>query len=433
MKIRRSVTIKILFWSTSALVLSLAAFIVMWIISARHFAPYVDQMFRFERENAIEAYQSGGKGGLRDYIARLEHHTAMQYYLTSGEGVDLVTGESRTALIDASHHPFKVTSELIIVLRSPDDPYSFIIIMPVLPIWTFLPFYLLVPCTVILLGWILIVTLASPLRKVAAAVESFGQGDLSVRIKSRRVDEIGEVANAFDRMAERIETLLHAERLLLQDISHELRSPLTRIRFAVALTRSAEDREKAADDLEREVVRLTELVNGLLAVTRLESDPNARGNELCDLMELVARIVDECVLDVEAHHCRLRMEIKGRPVVRGDSELLRRAIENVVRNAIRYSPSESEVRISVGIVGDRARIDVRDLGPGVPKELLPKIFQPFFRVDSSRSGATGGAGLGLSIAQRAVSAHGGRIWAFNVDPGFVLRIELPSVVPLSGN
>jgi two-component system sensor histidine kinase CpxA len=428
MKIRRSITIKILFWSTSALVLSLAAFIVMWAISARHIAPYVGQMFLLEREDTVEAYKAGGKDSLTEHIARLERYIAMRYYLTSSNGTDLITGQDKSALIHTSHNPLKVTKDLIIVLRSPNDPYCFIVIMPVLGIWTFLPFYLLVPCTVILLGWILTVKLASPLKKAAVAVEAFGQGDYSVRINSNRVDEIGEVANAFDRMAERIETLLHAERLLLQDISHELRSPLTRIRFAAALTKTAKDREKAAHDLEREIVRLTELVNGLLAVTRLEADPNARGNELCDLVELAAHVVDACGLDAGAHKCCLRIEVQGRPVLQGDPELLRRAVENVVRNAIKYSPSESEVIISVRNLGEVARIDVRDFGPGAPEELLSKIFQPFFRVDSSRSSTTGGVGLGLSIAQRAVNAHGGSISAVNANPGLLLRIELPTVV-----
>jgi two-component system, OmpR family, sensor histidine kinase CpxA len=246
-----------------------------------------------------------------------------------------------------------------------------------------------------------------------------------VRLNSLRKDEIGELSRSFDRMAERIGTLVTAERRLLQDVSHELRSPLARLSFAAELTRTAPDRTAAVARLKKEIDRLTDLVGTLVEVTRAEGDPSATRLEPLQLGELLRNVIEDCSVDATARGCHIGVNGESNLTLRGDRELLRRAVENVLRNAIRYTPRGSTVDVRLECAGQTARISVRDCGPGVPEELLPRIFQPFFRVDDSRDSSTGGVGLGLAIAYRAISVHHGRLWAQNVNPGLSVCIELP--------
>jgi two-component system sensor histidine kinase CpxA len=280
---------------------------------------------------------------------------------------------------------------------------------------------------VALLCWLLALTIVSPLRAFARTVDRFGAGDLTVRLNSRRRDEIGELSEAFDRMAERIGTLLSAERRLLQDISHELRTPLARLSFAAELVRTADNRDEAVARLKKEIQRLTDLVSTLLQVTRAEGDPSSAAFEELWLDELLADTIDDCRVEADARGCGLALRSVLRLSIGGDRELLRRAVENVIRNSIRYAPRDSTVEVELTASPGAARIAVRDYGPGVPEEALPKLFQPFFRVDDARESSTGGVGLGLTIAMRAVGLHHGAMWARNVHPGLQVWIELPLV------
>ena len=169
-------------------------------------------------------------------------------------------------------------------------------------------------------------------------VDRFGAGDLSVRVNSSRKDEIGEVGRAFDRMAERIGTLLTAERRLLQDISHELRSPLARLSFAAELARTADDRDAAIARMNKEIARLTDLVGGLIQVTRAEGDPAANSSESLRLDQLLGEVIEDCQVEADARGCRIAFAGSRELTMHGDREVLRRAIENVIRNAIRYTP-----------------------------------------------------------------------------------------------
>ncbi|MFO0889331.1 MAG: ATP-binding protein [Isosphaeraceae bacterium] len=277
----------------------------------------------------------------------------------------------------------------------------------------------------VVLGYLFTLLIARPLRALRLAVERFGRGDLGARIGSRRRDEIGELARSFDQMAGQIETLLTAERRLLQDVSHELRTPLTRLGFALELARTAVDREAALARARKESRRLADLVDELLQLTRAEGDPEARVFQPIALEMLLRDIADDCELEAEARGVPLDLRA-DRPVnLEGDRELLRRAVENVVRNAIRHSPGGTPVEVSLELRGTEAIVSVRDRGPGVPDDQLDVIFKPFYRVEDDRDRASGGVGLGLSIARRAVALHQGTIRASNAYPGLAVRIELP--------
>jgi len=222
-----------------------------------------------------------------------------------------------------------------------------------------------------------------------------------------------------------LQRLLTSERRLLADISHELRSPLARLKFAVRLARSSPDQGYALDRIERDVDRITFMVSELVEITRAEGDPEARKFEIVDLEQVVNDIVSEERLDAELRECSLQVGGQLERPLWGDAELLRRAVANVLRNAIRYSPSHSAVELRLAETADTSIVEIRDYGPGVAEQQLSQIFKPFFRAEESRDANSGGIGLGLAIAMRAVQVHQGTITAENAKPGLKVRIALP--------
>src|SRR6266404_4816000 len=428
----RSVYAKILLWCFGVLVLSLAAFIAVSVYVS-FLAPGKNLFLNttgLQLEGATEAYESGGPGQLSVYLGKLNRIFHVEHFLIDARGKDLVTGDDRSAMLTRTRRNNLFGhfqgGDHVIIRASADGHYRFLIRMPSpVDFSNLLPYYLLILAAIAVLCWLLAVNIASPLGSLARTVDRFGRGELSLRVNSRRRDEIGDLARSFDQMAERLQTLLTAERRLLQDISHELRSPLARLSFAAELTKTAEDRTAAAARLHKEIDRLTNLVGALLQVTRLEGDPSSRHLESVPLRPLLAELIDDCGVEAEARGCRLLLDADPSVTVQADRELLRRAAENVLRNAIRYAPDGTSIETKLELSGDGALITIRDYGPGVPQELLPRIFTPFFRADASRDNATGGVGLGLSIAQRAVSLHHGQLRAKNVEPGLLVSIELP--------
>ena len=424
--IRKSITFKILIWCIGSLVICFAGFAIVAAIRIHRAESFISNYVTMQRDDAVQAYREGGPPGLIRHIHRLQSYLPGQYYLADAHGNDVSSGVSRMDILErAGKHPSS-GQDYVVASSADTGGYRFIILAPQESLWDFLPFYVLVLVAVGLLGWLLAVNIASPLRRMAQVVDQFGRGDLSARIQSRRKDEIGGVARAFDQMADRIEILLTAERRLLQDIAHELRTPLTRIGFAAALAVTAEDREVAEQTLTKEIARLSELVNGLLQVTRAEGDRSALDLKEISLRDLLADIVGDCQLEARTLGCEITLACGTGPAVKGNYELMRRAVENVLRNAIRYAPEGTPVEVKLDYELDATRISIRDFGPGVPEEALPKLFQPFFRVDASRDAATGGSGLGLSIAERAIALHCGSIDARNTDPGLLVTISLPT-------
>ena len=273
----------------------------------------------------------------------------------------------------------------------------------------------------------------SPVLRLRAALRRFGEGDLEQRVGAsigHRRDEIGELGREFDQMAERIATLLSAERRLLQDISHELRSPLARQRVALELARqgAGADTIKALDRAEREAKRLDGLIGELLMLARLESETDHEVRSSLDLADLVYEVVENAEFEIGGSTRSVRLAECAPCVATVVPEWLRRAVENVVRNALAYTADGTAVKVSLRQDATNAVILVRDRGPGVPEAELTDIFRPFYRVSRARERETGGAGLGLglAIAARAVHSHGGSIVAANnADGGLTVEIRLP--------
>jgi signal transduction histidine kinase len=379
-------------------------------------------------EEAMRAYESGGPRELAARLQQLERYIPGRRYLTNSEGRDLATSEDRSAILlrigSDWDSPKFIQGHVIVGSRSADNRYRLISVLP--PPYQILPyisFYILLLLAVGMVCWALAMSIASPLRNLVRAVDRFGRGDLSVRVDSRRRDEIGELGKAFDQMAERIETLLASERRMMQDISHELRSPLARLSFAVELVKADPD-DPSVLRLKKEVDRLNQLVNTLLEMTRAEQDPSCGDMVQVRLDVVLNEVVEICRLDAAARGCRIELESDQNVSILGNAELLRRAFENIVKNAIRYTPEGFSVDVNLSVQSGKVRVEIRDYGPGVPEEHLAKIFQPFFRVDDSRNDSTGGVGLGLAIARRAIGVHHGRLTAVNAHPGLKVQVEL---------
>jgi signal transduction histidine kinase len=428
----RSTYTRILLWMFGTLLISIIAFAaISWVMSRtiRRDDP-MSRSLTLQLDMMRRAYESGGVESLVRQMEQVEEFFPGQRFLTDGSGRDLITGEDRSDQIRHAPRPGIFPRFLspgqAIVYPSADFRYYYIIRTPWRPsMWTVLPYFLWILLAIAVLAWVFTRNLVRPLRALRDTLDRFGKGDLSARTNSRRRDEFGELSRTFDDMAARIETLLTAERRLLQDVSHELRTPLSRLGFAIELARRAPDRDASLDRIRKEVERLNQLVGQLLEVTRAEGDPGSRTLELFSLDGLLGEIAADAGWEAELRHVRILTRIDTRLAVRGDRELLRRAIENVLRNAIRYAPESSTIRIHLDANEQGAAIRVQDEGPGVAEENLHQIFQPFFREDSSRNGATGGLGLGLAIACRAIHLHHGKVRAANTKPGLMVEIELP--------
>lgn len=271
---------------------------------------------------------------------------------------------------------------------------------------------------------------AKPLRSLRRAVAAVAGGDLAARVGDSiggRRDELADLGRDFDHMAGRLQDLVDSQRRLLHDVSHELRSPLARLRASVDLMRQQPERTaEFIDRVDRESVRMDRLLGELLTLARVDAGTAGALDGEVDLTEVVAGIAEDAEVEAEARGCTLATQLPGSLVVRGSAELLHRAIENVVRNAIRHSPPGGAVSVNVSAGGQplQACVIVDDAGPGVAEADLARIFEPFVRL----AGTAGeGHGLGLAIAERVLRAHGGRIRAENRSPG--LRVVLGGLTP----
>lgn len=275
--------------------------------------------------------------------------------------------------------------------------------------------------------------LTRPISRLRTAAQKIAAGDLKARAGNgtRQLDEVGQLVKDFDYMADRLEILIGAQQRLISDVSHELRSPLTRLKLALDLARSDSPHgmSPALDRIEREAERLSGLIGMLLTLSRLESGDSLPESEMVHLPDLLAEIAADVDIEAQSRHCTVELDRMQECWIEGNQELLRSAFENVVRNAIRYTEPATAVRISAKCDDHEVRVVVQDRGPGVPESELDKVFKPFYRVDTSRERRTGGVGLGLAIAERAIKLHNGKIAASNVKQGgFQIEISLPMAV-----
>ncbi|CAI0730480.1 Sensor protein CpxA [Serratia quinivorans] len=271
--------------------------------------------------------------------------------------------------------------------------------------------------------------LTRPMRKLRDGFDRVAQGDLSVRLfpaMRRRHDELSEVARDFDSMAERLELLVSAREQLLHDVSHELRSPLARLQLAIGLARqNAGNVENSLQRIEHEAGRLDKMIGELLALSRAESN-SLPDEEYFDLYGLVDAVVSDARYEAQIPGVDIVLQASSDVdyTVKGNAELMRRAVDNIVRNALRFSSHGQRVTVVLTRIEQLFQIEVSDQGPGVEESKISSIFDPFVRVKSAMSGK--GYGLGLAITRKVVLAHGGQVEARNGErEGLVITLRIP--------
>lgn len=398
-------------------------------IERAYVEPVLQAMDGLELESAREALRTEGPAAAGRYLTHLDGAFGTRHYLLNGSGVDVVSRENRAAWLPRP--PLVVSrgfvgARFVVTHRSQDGRYWLLSVGPEEAHGLqFLPYYYVVIVVAAILCFLAAIGVVLPICRLAGVMRRFGGGELAARSNWRRRDELGTLGRAFDEMADRLERLLVSERRLLQDVSHELRSPLARLSMAVKLARSSPEPAAALDRVDHHLNRLTSLTAEIVEMVRIEGDPQAQRWQMVNLGELVAEVVADCRAEAEPRACEVQIAGQIGGLVTCDRELIRRALENVLRNAMRFSPQGSGIDVDLHGAAAWVTLTVRDYGPGVPAGALERIFEPFFRVDEARGCDRGGVGLGLSIARRAVILHGGRVSARNAGPGLMVAIGLP--------
>lgn len=279
--------------------------------------------------------------------------------------------------------------------------------------------------------------ITNPIDLLRVAARGIANQNLEARVNEkvlRRHDELAELGRDFNRMAERIDALVTSQRRLLADVSHQLRSPLTRLNLALSLARDHVDPATAEqlDRMEHETDRLNKLIGQLLTLARVESGVDLEKKEVFDLGLLVQGVASDGDYEARSRDCGVKFTSTSEFAVEGAPEMLRGAVENVVRNAIRYTAVGTDVEISI----DRKNVNshcnavirVRDHGNGMPEKDLAHLFIPFHRGSDETRKTSDGAGLGLAIAERAFRLHGGKVTANNApEGGLIVTLELPTI------
>ncbi len=436
--------------------LALALFVVLAILTTMALRPQQESAHAEAQQGkilseAIQAYQTGGQEEARRYLRGVHDTQQIRSYFFDGQGQEL-TGRKPPEWIEGVFRGSVHTIDSIWGRLGPGpqflrtstktaDGHSFVLVIELPPEHIFFGPHG-VPSLGILIAvissglvcFILAGYLTAPVRRLRAATQRLAEGDLKARAgvpNARSHDEMSELLRDFDRMAERLENLVNAQSHLLNDISHELRSPLARLNVALELARqrSGPEAHSALERIDLEANRLNELIGRLLTIARLESGAELRLSPV-HLGEIVDEIARDAAFEAQYRHCAVDCMITDECTVLGEPSLLHSAIENVVRNATRYTAEGTDVQVRLaqenGPAGPEAVVRVTDSGPGVPVDALKKLFRPFYRIDDARGRGTGGVGLGLAITDRAVHLHGGSVRAVNrTQGGLEVEIRLP--------
>ncbi|MCD6056347.1 MAG: cpxA, partial [Gammaproteobacteria bacterium] len=273
--------------------------------------------------------------------------------------------------------------------------------------------------------------LLKPFRALQQFSKKLGEGKLDTRLDkalTSRRDEIGELASEFDHMADQLQYLLETQQRLLQDVSHELRSPLARLYVALEIAKNNANKNSipALERIELEANRLNNLIASVLSFASLNITPDSLSHEIIELYGAVEEIVKDAQFEGEAQGKKIILSELTAVYIDVNAILLRSAVENIIRNALRYSPSDKAVEVSVYKKADKAYVSIRDYGSGVPEEKIALLAEPFYRVDSDRNMQSGGYGLGLAITHKVAALYHGTVHIENAKPaGLCVTIELP--------
>lgn len=461
----RSLFLKIFLWFVAVvLTMIITTFLVSEFIHPEPFglSPSEDFALASYAQTAAEIYERDGQAALASHLAQIERETKVHSVLY-GTNLDELSGRKvpdgaleLVRKVMETRQTELATNRMFPLLARPiqtagGNQYLWIAEMPPHPLLSHHQLLHLIVMS--LIGGVFCYWLAryltAPVAKLRRATKELAGGNLATRVgpsMGNRRDELASLGSDFDLMAEQIESLLKAQRRLLGDISHELRSPLARLNVALELARQRAGSEatSALQRIQREAENLNELIGQLLALTRLETGALEISKNSFDLAKLVRDIADDADFEARSRNRSVRFGSPESCTIRGSEELLRPAIENVIRNAVQYTAEGTEVEIEIKAAASLdgrskslnlpqqnqsagfAEITVRDHGAGVPENALAEIFRSFYRVDDARDRESGGTGLGLAITERAVRLHGGAVTATNApDAGLIVTIILP--------
>jgi two-component system sensor histidine kinase CpxA len=416
----------------------------------RQWQVFVGESVSTNSQTAVLIYENEGARALDEYLNRVKNPERINAIGFFDENMNQIAGgetsaEAKTLLADAlksENVEFKRLPDQILAAKKvagkKGENFLYVIQLKRPPqtslateITNRIPQILAVILTAGLVCYGLARYLSSPIGKLRKATQKFAEGDLQTRVGpevGNRRDELAYLARDFDEMAERIENLLDSQKRLTQDISHELRSPLARMNVALELAKQKSTGEATAPILERienESNRLNEMIGRLLMLSKLESGAQDFNKQNVNLTKLVEAVASDADFEAQAKGKSVKILEKKNCRVFGNENLLQSAVENVLRNAVRYTEEGTTVEVSLSNGNGRAEICVRDFGGGVPEAELKNLFRPFYRVGEARERKTGGIGLGLAIAERAVHAHKGTIEARNTENGLQVVIKLP--------
>jgi two-component system, OmpR family, sensor histidine kinase CpxA len=416
------------------------------------FKKLMDSLLSLQARYVAEIYEARGVNALSDYLANLEEGGKDHAALYDAGGSNLLKNSLPQrlpapllqALQDQETHLDDRNGQRMMTSRSTTGPsgksYIFVAAHGPPPFWNIIDGGLrtkvlrisAVVLAVALVCMVLAHYITAPILHLQNVSRRIATGDLDARVSAnygRRHDEIADLGRDFNTMAEQIQVLLHSQRQLLQAISHEIRSPLSRLTIAVGLAKDniAPATDELLERIETEAGRMDQMLAQLLTLARLDGGENHFQKSKADLSFLLSEIVSDANFEACAKKCRILLSKVEPCVVEANYSLLRSALENVIRNAVRYTPESSEVEIDLRLVRNLpqpcAVIHVTDQGPGVPENELELIFQPFYRVASARERETGGVGLGLAITERGVRFSKGTVRAQN-RPGGGLDVEI---------
>jgi two-component system, OmpR family, sensor histidine kinase CpxA len=438
------------YWVAQALFLVIAILFTLATSPSREISNLQSRQSQYLAD-AVKAYQAGGAEGTRLYLRPIHDSEHVRFFLFDEHGKELL-GRNPPEWIERVRQGKTHTADTIWgrlgagqflrTATSPGDGHTYTLVteLPTEGNQLFGPhgipglgIIISILCSG-LVCYVLARYLTSPVVRLRAATQRLAAGDLSARtgVTSRRNDEMAELVRDFDSMAVRLEALLKAQGRLLNDISHELRSPLARLNVALGLVRqrSGPEAQSAIDRIDLEATRLNELIGRLLTIARLEAGNDGLRGQSVNLADLVEEVANDANFEAQTRNCHVIVDAAQDLIVQGNAEVLHSALENVVRNALRYTWEGTDVQVSLkaesGADGKQAVLRVGDFGPGVPESSLDKLFEPFYRIDDSRGRETGGVGLGLAITERAVRLHGGTVRASNrPEGGLIVEIRLP--------